>query len=321
MILTVTLNPCIDKTVFLKKLSVGGHNRIERTREDVSGKGINVSVALKHLEEETECFGFEFASRGTFVADFLKKEGIPFSAVTAEGTLRTNLKIFDEQADRMTEINENGPFTGEESVSRMFAEFEKAVGRADMLVVDGSVPPGVPDTVYARMIESANRRGIPTVLDAAGNLFSEGLKTSPGFVKPNLFELETLLGRKIKSLPDAVKGCGELMNRGAGAVCLSLGSAGALYADSRSAYYSPGLDITVRGFQGAGDSMVAGICRAVLKKMPAGEILRSAAAAAHASLILEGTELCRKEDFLKMYGKMPVCPADEVKRDPLAEGK
>lgn len=306
MILVVTLNPCIDRTLTLEKLIPGGHNSVEEVREDVSGKGINVNVVLQHLGVPSKAVGFEFTRRGRPVQEFLASLGIPFVSVSLNHDLRVNTKVFDRTAMQMTEINCRGPQLTEQDAEAVMELFAQELNGADMLVVDGSVPPGIPTDIYARMITLAKDRGIASVLDTSGSLLREGLKAGPTLVKPNLLELGEYTGHPLKNREEILQACRDMIARGVHGVCVSMGGDGALYVEENGAWYSPGLDIRVLGFQGAGDSMVAGMCAAWLDSADGSELLRSAVAAAHGSLLREGTLLCTKEQYEDLLKKIPV---------------
>lgn len=306
MISAVTLNPCVDRTLFLHGLDVGGHNVAERVQNDVSGKGINVNVVLSNLNIPTKAVGFEFDHNGPILSNFLRQHGIPFDKFCVDAELRVNTKIFDAQNAAMTEINCKGPTLSPEISRQMLKIFEASLEDTDLLVIDGSIPPGIPRDIYKTMTELAHTHGIPVVLDATGELLEKALKAKPELVKPNRGELELLLGRTLETRQECVLACRELIARGVGAVCLSLGGEGALYVNGDSVWFSPGLDIQVKSFQGAGDSIVAGICLGMLADYPPEELLRSGVAAAHGSLLQDGTRLCTYEDYLRLLPQIPV---------------
>ncbi len=306
MITTVTLNPCMDRTIELKDLTLGEYNLVDAVRSDVSGKGINVSVVLHNLGTPTEALFFDFARGGEPIKDFLNQQGIPFTAIPADGELRVNLKLTDTRQGTLTEINEKGTRIGEQALNAMFRALLDLLPETDILVVSGSVPPGVPQDIYAAMTRMARDAGADTVVDASGSLFREGIAAHPWLVKPNRFELETYCGRKAGDYKQAIEMAKGLLEDGAENVCLSLGGDGAALLTGEGIWYSPGTEITPQGFQGAGDSLVAGLCTAKQRGLPPEEQLRYAVAAAQASLILRGTQLCRKEGFREMLQKIPV---------------
>lgn len=300
MITTLTLNPCIDKTITVDGFNYGGLNRVVGTRNDPSGKGINVSIAVHQLGEETECLGFEYSKGSEFVKESLKNDGIQYKFINVEGLLRTNIKVFDKQKKVMTEFNESGHHVEDEAIKKLEELVASRALKSDIMVFNGSVPNGVNKDVYKNLISSVKVKGVKTVLDAEGELFLEGLKAGPYFVKPNLYEFETAFNIKVKNKSDIVKMSREIIKDGVDIVCVSLGKNGAVIVSEKEAWFAPGSDINVRGVQGAGDSLVAGICIAIRKNLSLSEMLRYGVAAANASLIREGTQLCTYEDFKKM---------------------
>ena len=306
MILSVSLNPCIDKTIFIRSLQVGGHNKADHLCSDVGGKGINVNSALHNLGAESRALGFEFTQSGTPVNDFLQSISVPFQSVRVDAPLRVNTKIFDLSSSEMTEINCSGAQVSPSDEMALMEAFSAALEGTDILVVTGSVPPGIRTDIYFRMISAAKVKGIYTVLDASGALLKASLPAGPDLVKPNKAELEQLLGREISSLPDAARACREVLSLGVGAVCLSLGGDGCMLVSPGGVWFSEGIAIDVRSFQGAGDSVVAGMCLAKELGLPESEMLRYGVAAAHGSLLREGTLLCTRESFDALLPQIPV---------------
>ncbi len=315
MITTVTLNPCIDRTVGVKNLTPGAYNFADSVRYDVSGKGINVSVVLRNLGISTEALFFDYARGGETVKEFLEKEGIPYRAIPVEGELRMNIKLTDSAQGRMTEINERGNPVDKKAVDALLDALYDLLPQTSLLIVTGSVPPGVPADIYGIMIRMAKEASVDTVLDADGLLLRKGIAAHPWLVKPNRFELETYCEEKVRSLAHAVELAERLLGDGAENVCLSLGEKGAVLINGEETWFSPGIEIPVQGWQGAGDSLVAGLCAARQEGLPAGEQLRWGVAAAHASLLLSGTQLCRLREFQDLLGKIPVEKLDRPEAD------
>ena len=313
MIVTVTLNPCIDRTLRVKKFVPGRTNRVSFSRCDVGGKGINVSIVLKNLGEDTRCLGFNFKQSGKLLSDALRSKEIDFDLAETEGTLRTNIKLFDEETGEMSELNERGPHVGPDAMGVFESMLERSLPNASLLILDGSVPPGVPATYYRTLTERAAWHGVRTVLDTGGELLLEGIRAHPCLIKPNREELEAAAGERIASKRDAVRAARRMIGLGAGMVCVSLGRDGALLVTEDEAYFSAGVDISVRGVQGAGDSLVAGMSYAMVRSLPLPEILRYGVAAAHGSLLLDGTQMCTRRDFIRM---LPRIFADRMEESP-----
>lgn len=310
MITTLTLNPCIDRTVTISGFAYGGTNHVDHFRCDVSGKGINVSIALNNLGEETCCLGFNFTDNDSVLTGFLNNNHIANDFLTVSGQLRTNIKIFDKKTSVMSELNESGFTVEPESVEKLIKKVEAYLPKTSLLVLDGSVPPGVPKDIYKVLTEMATRYGVKTIIDAYGDLLLEGIKAHPYLIKPNKDELEEAFGEKITTNEDAIRVSRKIISEGVSLVCVSMGKGGALLVSKDKAYFSPGADIKVKGVQGAGDSLVAGMGLAIIHNMPCSDMLRYGVAVAHGSLLQEGTQMCTKESFQKM---LPLIYTEEVK--------
>jgi len=148
LILTVSLNPCIDRTIEIEKFLYGGTNKVLKTREDISGKGINVSIALQNLGVSNKATGFSFSEDEARLRRFFERIHCPYHFHTVQGSLRVNVKIFDTEKRVMSEFNDKGQEVTEADVSAFFSLMEKEWEGTDILVVDGSVPPGVPRSIY-----------------------------------------------------------------------------------------------------------------------------------------------------------------------------
>jgi 1-phosphofructokinase len=227
----------------------------------------------------------------------LDELNVPCVPVTVPGRLRENLKIYDDYSGELTEINESGSPVTEEALKNFLGFVRSALPKTSVLVIGGSVPPGTPKDIYARVIRIAKDKNVPTVLDASGELLKEGLAARPTLIKPNREDMERLCGRRIDSVQTAREEAEKLVREGIHAVCLSLDADGAVYANREGVWYSRGVPIQVRGQQGAGDAMVAGLCDAFISGKPPEQVLASGIAAAEGSLMREGTLLCTKEQY------------------------
>lgn len=305
-ITTVTLNPCIDFFVSIPSFTHGGMNRVSGTRRYACGKGINVSVALKNLGVESHCTGFNYVGNGAFIDSFLDEKGVAHHFVYAEGAVRTNIKLVEEDTRVMTEVNQPGEFIPPEKISELADKLRG--GGEDVLIISGSRPQGVGADIYEALTQNWN--GL-VFLDMEGEAFLNAVKAKrpPYLVKPNLYELETAFNVKLGGLPtaslhEAVKNLcqKELCGRGVEAACVSMGGDGAMLVTKKEAVYAPALDIPVRGLTGAGDAMVAGFAYGMLGGMQ--YAFRCAVAAASASVIRDGTQMCLKADFEEMLRRV-----------------
>lgn len=303
MITTLTLNPCIDHTIEVAGIEIGGTNRIKTVKKHVGGKGINVSTALVQLGYESQTLLFTHEKESVPLVPYLSEKGIGCESISVPGELRTNIKIFDHDYHEMTEFNESGSPVPETAAEEMLALVEKQLEKTDILVAAGSVPPGVPASFYRSVIERAKGKGVLTILDADGELLREGVKAKPTMIKPNIGELERFWGRKLNTEQEIIAAAKELVDTGIQWVCVSLGADGAYLIGADSVYYTRGAQIEVKGVQGAGDSLVAGFAVSLLEKKSPGESLKLAVACANGSLTHEGTGMCEREDVEK-YQKL-----------------
>ena len=195
MILTVTLNPCIDRTLTVFNFREGGTTPVSATRTEIGGKGLNVSRALKNLGAPTLCLGFSHEKGGSDLRSTLDESAIPYDLEEIPGELRMNIKIFDESNRTMSELNDKGCPVSEDAVNRMIDRIVSHFKDAELLVLAGSVPPGVPADIYKILLEKAKDYDLPVILDASGALLLNGIEGKPWLIKPNIDELSATLSR------------------------------------------------------------------------------------------------------------------------------
>lgn len=303
MILAVCLNPCIDKTITVNGVRLGEYNRIEQTSSDMSGKGVNVAVVLKRLGANTELLGFNFRDNARLLEELLKRENIKNRLIMCEGAVRTNIKLIDLSNGELTELNERGSRVEDDRLSEMLACFENKSADAAFAVMSGSIPAGCRVSAYAEMIEKAK---CCCVLDCAGEAFAAGVEARPYMIKPNRRELEGYLATRLDTVEQCLDGALEMIKRGVGLVCVSMGGDGALLTDGKRAYFAPPLKVKVRSSVGAGDSMTAGICMALESGLSLKEAFACGTAAATACLLSTGTGLLTCGDYNEILKKVTV---------------
>ncbi len=259
MILTVTLNPALDKIIILDNLKIGKLNRVKETTALAGGKGINVSAVLTKLNIKNKALGIVGGNNGRIITSMLEKRGVISDFVRSEFETRQNLKIKEKVTNRETEINESGRVSSND-INNFIISYEKEIKKNKTLVLSGSLPTGVKKDIYAVLIEKAKQENVKVILDSSGKEFKLALKKSPYLVKPNLEEIENLLGRKITNNHDLIKGAKYLLNQGVNIVMISLGSKGAFIASKKEGYriYTPQVKVS-QTTVGAGDTMVAGL--------------------------------------------------------------
>ena len=305
MITTLTLSPCLDKTVTVGNFYLDRLNRAEEVRLDPGGKGINVSLALSALGEPSLALGLMFDG-GETIAAALDSAGISHRFTHCPGRLRTNTKIYVRETKNTIELNEQNPAISEKSLDELKASLRKASlesGENGIFVLSGSVPTGASDGVYFDLI-SVIRRAAPSakiLLDCDGKALLKGLEGSPYMIKPNVEELERTFLRRIDSDETAVNVSREIIRKyGVGLVLVSKGSDGALAVTADEFYVMDALKISAKSAQGAGDAMVAGACLALSEGLSARDVLRYGTCAAAGAVELEGTAFCTRERFARL---------------------
>lgn len=297
----VSMNPCIDKTIYVNDFRKGALNRVSESMQNAAGKAINVALVAKNLGAQVRCVGFNYRENGDILNQRLDNGGVPYEFVTVAGTLRTNTKITDVENNELTELNEAGGGVRAEDVERLKKRILALGEESDTVALCGSVPPGVDITFYRDIIAQLNKRSVKVILDAEKNLLLESMKGKPYLIKPNIHEFQTAFGTKLSDKKSLLSMAREIIRDGVQTVCISLGGDGAMICTADEGYYAPPIDIKVLGIQGAGDSMVAGFCCAIEKGLPLSELLRYGMAASAGSLVQPGTELCTMREFREYY--------------------
>ena len=308
MITVVSLNPSIDRTLMLPEFKAGSTNRAQSVRVDAGGKGVNVCLHLKALgAEEVRCVGFMRRAEEPLFTTVLEEAGVQCRWLTLPGHVRTNTKICTADGE-LTEINESGEPVPVEMVDAMFALCQEAFAESDVVVLTGSVPPGVPKAVYAQMIEIAHQCGAVCLLDADGEALQLGIAARPMFIKPNREELERLMERELpgEALLQAID---DLNRMGIARGCISMGGEGALFF-SDVQLYLPALNVPVRSTVGAGDAMIAAFALGAANHMGEKETFCLAVAASAAAVSTNGTQPINGEQVHKLMKYVPMLLRD-----------
>lgn len=264
MIYTVTFNPSLDYIVGVKDFKLGATNRTSYEQMLAGGKGINVSYVLKNLGFESTAIGF----LAGFVGEELKRrivaDGINADFLTLEdGISRINVKLKDIDG---TEINGMGPDIAPDKVKELRAKIN-ALKAGDILVLAGSIPQSMPDTIYMDIMADLQGRGVNIVVDATRDLLMNVLSYKPFLIKPNNHELGEIFGVELSTREEVVPYAKKLQEKGARNVLVSMAGEGAVLIDENGCVYmSEAPKGKVVNAVGAGDSMVAGFVAGYLEK-------------------------------------------------------
>ncbi|MFT5872880.1 MAG: 1-phosphofructokinase [Clostridium sp.] len=300
MIITVTLNPAIDKTVEIDEFKIGSVNRIVSTRVDAGGKGINVSKVIKELQYKSTALGFLGGSSGNRIKNYLDDLNIDNEFLSVKGETRTNLKIIDKVNNTHTDINENGPNLVEEDIINIKEKIMEYCTGDSLVVLSGSVPRGTDSCIYGEIIKDIKNNGGKVILDADGEMLMYGMKAGPYMVKPNIDELEKAFGIKIDNEDKVIETARKILEYGVKYVVISQGAKGSIFISRDKVAKVNGIKVEVKSTVGAGDSMVAALAVAVDNNYSFEESIKLACATSTANVMTEGTQTGRFEDIEKL---------------------
>ncbi|USB32185.1 1-phosphofructokinase [Paenibacillus sp. YPG26] len=295
-VITVTLNPALDKTVTLEELQVGALNRVRASRVDPGGKGINVAKVLGNFQVSVTATGFVGGYSGRQLLEGLDELGVQHAFIQVDEETRTNLKIVDVSTSITTEINERGSLIKETNMLEFMEQMESMLEGAEVLVLGGSIPPGIPPGIYRTLTDMASHKNVKTILDADGEALAEGLQGKPYAIKPNIHELEQLVNRKLESMEAIVQACRGLLQEGIQLVVVSMGADGAIFASADEVLKTSPFSIKPKSTVGAGDSMVASMASSIIAGHDLERLARAATAAGSITASKEGTEVCSKNE-------------------------
>ena len=289
MIITLTLNPAVDKTIEINDFKVNSVNRVSSNRLDCGGKGINVSKVLRVLEAESKAIGILAGESGQYIKGQLDNLKIENDFVFVEGETRTNIKIVDRTKNTNTDVNEKGPDVSRQDLDEVKHKILNTLKEKSVLVLSGSVPSNVNSDVYKDLILKAKEKGVKTLLDADGELLKQGIEAGPYLVKPNIHELERLFNKKITSVDEAIETAKKIFDHGVEIIVIALGAEGSIILTKEKTVIVEGLKVDVISTVGAGDAMVAALALSVHKEYSLEKAIVLATAASAASVMTSGT--------------------------------
>ncbi len=297
MIYTVTLNPAVDKTIYVDNFTLDAVNRVSSIRQDAGGKGINVSKTIQQLGGTSTAVAFLGGASGSFITSALDEMDIPVRAFAAEGDTRTNTKVVDLVSHTYTDINEPGAAVTKAMLDDALAILALEINPGDIVVLSGSLPAGAPTKTYATWTRACRKAGARVFLDADGEALVEGLAAKPSLIKPNEVELGRMLGRELADDDSIIAAAQELVDDGIEQVMVSMGGAGAIFVTDKGAYRLHQPAVEVISTVGAGDSVVAALAYAADQNLPLEQAARLSMAVGAATVMQPGTEPAKRDDI------------------------
>lgn len=289
MILTVSLNPAIDRTCELDELMTGQVNRLKKSVAVAGGKGINVTKVLRRFGMPVMAMGFLGGSNGSLIENAVNDMGADctFTRTSAETRMNTNVITKDGS---VTEILEPGAAVTEEEICTFLSQYEAMLGEAEIVVLSGSLPTGVREDFYAELIRLAHEAGSFVILDSSKEALKEALKAGPDCIKPNKKELETLTEKEFAGEEEIGRAAKDLMKQGIKYVVVSMGEKGLLFISEKETIKAVPPKVTAVNTVGCGDCVVAALAMGFFTKKETEEIAVQAAAvsAANATTLENG---------------------------------
>ena len=297
MIYTVTFNPSLDYIVGTEGFQLGNTNRTVSELMLPGGKGINVSTVLKNLGIESTALGFTAGFTGEEIRRRVGELGFRSEFIdVGNGFSRINVKMKEFDG---TEINGQGPVIREEAVGRLLERLD-SLEEGDTLVLAGSIPSSMPDSIYSDILAWLEGRGIVFVVDATKDLLLNVLKYRPFLIKPNHHELGEIFGVELENREDVVPYAERLQEQGAQNVLVSMGGKGAVLLDAEgNVHMLPVPKGTLVNAVGSGDSMVAGFLAGWTEKKDYEHAFKMGIAAGSASAFSE--LLATEEEIRRLY--------------------
>ncbi len=304
MILTLTINPALDIYSRVDKVLPDEKLRCEKAKRDPGGGGANVSRVIKRLGGESTAVYTRGGYTGEIYKSLLEQEGITQDAVEIANAIRQNIAVTDISSGELYRFGFPGPDLSETEVEDVLTKLN-LYKKADFWVASGSLPPGVPNDFYSRVAAKARENEVKFILDTSGKAYSGILEEGAYLLKPNLIELEDLVGQKAHDDKDREEMLLEVLEKHpVEVIVLSLGAKGALLATAGKVTHYPAPSVEHVSSIGAGDSMVAGIVYSLSQGTDIEKAILYGLSCGSATIKSPGTELLKKEDAESLYRKL-----------------
>lgn len=289
-ITTLCLNPALDVTYHVSKLIPEQKSRSDAARHDPGGNGINIGRALKRMQVEAHTFCIVAGDVGQLLQRLLEQQLDNVYYEHVDGETRINSTIIEIDTKTQYQVTDAGTIIPDKQLHRVVNDFVELTGQG-FGIVTGSCQPNVPCGLYAELVERINDNGGKPVVDSHGETLRQTIAAKPFLIKPNRYELETILGYDLPTLTDVASEARKIQRQGVSNVCVSLGDQGAILVSSENSYYAKALDVPINTTVGAGDSMVAGLVTGFSLGKKAQQALRYGISCGAGTVMHPGTEL------------------------------
>jgi 6-phosphofructokinase 2 len=299
-IVTLTVNPALDKSAHFKGLVPEQKIRCDAPRFDAGGGGINASKAIARLEGESFCVFTSGGPIGSMLEELVRKESIAFEAIKTNNWTRESFVAVDDNTNSQYRFGFPGSEISETEKNNIIGALQEL--KPKFLVLSGSLNEGLPTDFYKQIADLAKKSGSKVIVDTSGECLQKVLETGVYLIKPNVGELAKLIGVERLEMDDVVHAAQTLIKKGsAEIVVVSLGPQGAVLVNATQTEFVPAPNVVKKSTVGAGDSMVGAMVWALSQNKSLKEVVQWGVACGSAATMNEGTQLFKLEDAKRLF--------------------
>ncbi len=301
-IVTLTLNPALDKSTEIDKLQPDKKLRCTYPTYEAGGGGINISRAIKILEGESQAIFAAGGPGGDKIQELLKEDNINYHCIRTKNPTRENLMVMEKTTDKHYRFGMPGNSISEQELQECIDAVKNLPEDVEYLVASGSLPPGVPVDFYGKIAEIAGEKNIECIVDTSGEALEKAVEMGVCLIKPNLRELSQLVKKEEIYGMEQEEIAKRIIDEGkVKLLIVSLGARGAMVASEDMIEYVVPPTVKQKSVVGAGDSMLGGIILSMSRGDDLMDSVKWGVAAGTAATMTPGSELCRKEDVQKIF--------------------
>jgi len=305
-IITVTLNPVLDRTVWIEDFKIGKTCLIDKSQILACGKGVNVSRALKNFDVDSNVTGILCSVNKDIYLDILRKENINNDFVLTKGSIRTNITIITNSKDGETHIRDRGSVINSLEIDKIEEKMKSLFKENTIYIFSGSLPMGLKFSTYKRLIKYANNLGAKSFLDTSGYALKEGIKAKPFFIKPNIYEVKEVLGFLPRSDKDFINAACTFYKMGIKNVMISRGKEGIIYYNGDKIKRARVQVLNPINAVGSGDASLAGAIIGITQGRDNEYIARLSCAFGAANTLFSGACIFNKEDVINLFESVKI---------------
>lgn len=302
-IITLTINPSVDKNTHISGLRPDSKLRCSHVISEPGGGGINVSRAIHKLGGQSTCVYLAGGSTGDLLQSLLEAEQISSHRVPINESTRENIMVVDDVTHQQYRLIMEGPTVTSEEWQQSTTAVTSLIDEGDYVVASGSLPMGVPTDYYAKVAEAVRAKGGKIIVDTSGEALKHAADAGVYLLKPNLGELSSLTSQEAVTGPAQERLAQQMIDQGmTEVVVVSLGPKGAMLVTDGNIKYITAPTVQKKSTVGAGDSMVAGMVMRLAQDWSLIDAVRYGVACGTAAVMTEDTQLCEKDDVEELYG-------------------